>query len=191
METILAFFYHFFSFQCPFEFCECQLSNEERLKHEQHGKALQPCAFRRRITFADSLLHIQSSLSALIDDLHISTRNLGIPLEEAFSCSKSYCDSLGFSDDQFRQFVSTKVHMPFEKMCSFDQMLAQTSPPQPSDFKSVLRGVDSISPSDHQVFCKMWTTFNCNNLVDIVQLYGIADVGKSLRSSQPAGPRRL
>ena len=168
------------SFQCPFESCECQLSNDERLKHEKHGSALEPCPFRRRIRFADSILHIQSSLSALIDDLHISARTLETPVETAFSCSKSYCDSLGFSDEQFHQFISTKVNMPFEKMCSFDQMLATTSPPPPSDFKSILRGVDSISPSDHQIFCDMWTRFGCNNLVDIVQLYAVADVGKSL-----------
>ena len=163
-------------FNCPFSTCECTMSDQQRTDFHKSGKQLQTCAFRRKIRFSDSLLFIPASLSKMIDDLHCSATNEAIPLEKAFPSSKRYCDSIQFTPSQFQLFVSCKIPQPYELCTDYDSLLHQVTPPPPAAFKSVLRGIDTISESDHQVFVEAWETLNCTNLLQMMHLYAIGDI---------------
>ena len=152
------------------------MSEGEREKARKSMNKLKTCPFRRSIRFQDSLMFFQSSLSGLIDDLHVSSKKENLPLKTTFATSKAYCDSLGFSQTQFEKFISVKMPMPYEFLTDYQTMVNTTSPPPPSAFKSTLRGVDEITTAEHEIFVSMWNTLGCQNLLDILHLYSVADV---------------
>ena len=165
-----------FRFSCPLESCECRLSDKERQEKEKSTLNFKSCPYRRSIRFQDSLLFFQASLSSMIDDLHIASKREGLPLEAAFPTSKHFCDSWNFTNEQFEKFVSVKCPMPYEYCTDYESLVNTTTPPPPSAFKSTLRGIEEISPAEHNTFVSMWTTLGCSNLLDLMHLYAIGDV---------------
>ena len=89
-------------FSCLRDLCSCRLSKKDRDVKLLNGHAMPPaCPFKRRVKFCDSILLIQSSLAEIINNMHIGIQKDGIPLEKAFQCTKTYCDSQQYSREQF------------------------------------------------------------------------------------------
>ena len=156
------------------------MSDEQRSTYETQGRPLEPCPYRRKLRFNDSLLHIQTSVASLVDDLHLAVKSEGLSIPEAFPTSKEYCDSIGFTREQFELFVSTKMSMPYELCQTYEQMRLQTSPPSRESFTSILRGIDSISEEEHSAFVDTWNRLGISSLLQLMTLYAIGDVGKVL-----------
>ena len=160
-------------FSCPRDVCECNLTLKERKQWEKDGKTYTTCPFRRKVKFSDTLSFFPNSLASIIDDLHISSKKENISLADAFSTSKTYCDSESFTDIQFQAFVQSKIQIPYELISNFDTLVSQTTPPEPHQFASALRGTNTISLEEHQNFCDIWNLFKCESLLDIMKIYSI------------------
>ena len=118
---------------------------KERQSRKERGQQIDDCPFKRKILLRDTIAHVPAPLADIIDNMHIAVQKEKIPLDVAFSASKSFCDSRGFTEVQFHQFISQKVPMPFEFCTSYEKLINQTTPPKREDFKSTLRGIETIS----------------------------------------------
>ena len=118
---------------------------KERQSRKERGQQIDDCPFKRKIVLRDTIAHVPAPLADIIDNMHIAVQKEKIPLDVAFSASKSFCDSRGFTEVQFHQFISQKVPMPFEFCTSYEKLINQTTPPKREDFKSTLRGIETIS----------------------------------------------
>ena len=134
------------------------------------------CPYRRNIVFTDSLMFIQSSLAKMIDDLHIASDKEAIPLSQSFSCSKRYCDTVGFTTEQFERFIKNKLPIPYEFCTDYLSMVNQTTIPVRSSFRSILRGIEEITIEEHADFSAAWHDLGCANLLDLMLVYSVADV---------------
>ena len=163
-------------FRCPYFSCSCQLNARERHERREKGVKLDECPFKRRVVLRDTIGHIQAPLSDIIDNMHTAVQKESIPLDVAFSASKTFCDSRGFTETQFQQFISQKIPMPFEFCTSYEKLVNQTVPPKREDFRSTLRGIDAIPEDEYQVFTDMWHTLNVKSLWDFMMIYNIAGI---------------
>ena len=66
--------------------------------------------------------------------------------------------------------------MPFEMYTDFQTMADTTSPPSRSSFRSILRGIEEISVDEYNIFLLMWQELGCRSLLDMTNLYAVADV---------------
>ena len=164
-------------FSCPEQYCTCRMSLNERQKAKMKGEKVFNCPFRYFLKFVDSALFIPSSLSSIIEDMHIAREREGIPLTSMFEKTHDYAMSQNLSYKQFVSLTSAKMIMPHEFTQDFHR-LSRTKLSDLSDrklFASVLKGTTEITEEQMSVFRRNWKVLKCNTLLDLYKYYNAVD----------------
>ena len=165
-----------FQFNCPFEgSCPCSIPNHARKESRLKGEKSASCPFERKIKMVDALLFTQSSLQSMVTDVHESIEKRGVSLEEAFPSMYNYAQDHNFSPEMFQLSIQAKMDFPYELCSDWDLMSSYTSPPPPEAFASTLRDSAGLTDFEHREFCKIWHTFNIDNLTTLLRIYNIWD----------------
>ena len=153
------------------------MSLDERQKAKMKGEKIFNCPFRYSLKFVDSALFIPSSLSSIIEDMHVARKNEKIPLKAMFEKTYDYAMSQNLSYKQFVSLTSAKMIMPHEYTQDF-RRLSQTKLNDLSDrklFASVLKGTTEITEEQMSVFRSNWKVLKCNTLLDLYKYYNAVD----------------
>ena len=164
-----------FKFACPYRVCVCKMSRVKAREQRLQGKKVDACPFQRRIRFLDSCLITQSSLSAMIDDLHRVRASRSASIENTFPCTYRYAQTQGFSTQQFHAIAKGKFHMPYEICSSAAVMRSITSPPAANAFASALRGSTGLSNDEMDEFNEIWRVLNISDLFHLQTIYVACD----------------
>ena len=164
-----------FKFACPFRFCVCATPRATVREQRLQGKKTKTCPFQRRIRFLDSCLITQSSLSAMIDDLHRVRTSRNASVEDMFPCTYRYAQTQGFSARQFLAIAKGKFYMPYEICSSAAVMRNITSPPAARSFASALRGSAGLSDDEMNEFNEIWRVLNITDLFHLQTIYVACD----------------
>ena len=156
-----------FAFTCPEERCSHVLSPEQRANNTAAGKPNPHCPMRRKVRLIDTISFLPFSLSTIIEDCHNACEAENLQLSQVFSCSKEFCTSQSYSDDQFLSFIRHKLAMPYEMISSFEALESVKSPPDKSQFASTLRGSTGISDQEYNHFVSVWKSLNIENLTQV------------------------
>ena len=166
-----------FKFCCYEQYCSCRMSLDERQKAKMKGEKIFNCPFRYSLKFVDSALFIPSSLSSIIEDMHVARKKEKIPLRAMFEKTYDYAMSQNLSYKQFVSLTSAKMIMPHEYTQDF-RRLSQTKLNDLSDrklFASVLKGTTEITEEQMSVFRSNWKVLKCNTLLDLYKYYNAVD----------------
>lgn len=107
--------------------------------------------------FLDTMSFLPSSLAQLSSDLSQTDHEYKI-------LKQTYLNDGGIDD------ILKKGFFPYEYCTSYTKMKDTLSLPPIQAFKSVLSET-TIKPSDHAFAQRMWTKFQCENLIDYAELY--------------------
>ena len=135
------------------------------------------CPFRYHLRFIDSANFVPSSLSGIIDDMHIARKKEGIPLTSMFQKTYDYAMSQNLDYNQFVCLTSSKMTMPHEYSEDFNR-LSRTKLSDLSDkklFASVLKGTEEITDEQMNIFQSNWRILKCNTLLDLYKYYNAVD----------------
>ena len=160
-------------FQCPLENCSCTYTQEQKLTFMKNNIPIQPCFYKKRILFKDSLMLIAQPLDKLITSAHEAANKEKIPIAKVFASSKLFCDKKGYSEELFKTFISCKIPCPYELAKSYEFMKNFTQMPQKHHFASILRDTHAASDEQYQIFAKMWTDLGITNLLEFFIIYNI------------------
>lgn len=164
-----------FKFKCPFRQCVCAIPRRVREQTRVDGIKADACPFQRRVRFLDSCLITQSSLSAMIEDLHRVAASTNLSTKDAFPHTYRYAQTQGFSKEQFLAIARGKFHMPYEICSSAAVMRGITSPPAPEQFASVLRGTTKLTGIQMREFNEIWRILDIQDLFDLQRIYVACD----------------
>ena len=164
-----------FRFTCPFELCTCQMSRVEREHLKLEGNPVRPCPFARKVRFFDTFLFTNCSLDKMITGLHEARNREGLALDQVFYSTVQYARSLNLSPRQTEILISKKLKMPFESLTTVEAMIAQTTCPPASYFKSVLKGEEGLTTEEMNDFKKVWDECNVQNLYQLFTWYNVLD----------------
>ena len=164
-----------FRFTCPFEICTCQMSRVEREHLKLEGTPVRPCPFARKVRFFDTFLFTNCSLDKMIAGLHEARNREGLALDQVFYSTVRYARSLNLSPRQTEILISKKLKMPFESLTTVEAMIAQTTCPPASYFKSVLKGEKGLTTEEMNDFKKVWDECNVQNLYQLFTWYNVLD----------------
>ena len=156
-----------FSFECPQEFCNHNLTKAQRDANKLAGVQTSHCPMKRKIRLYDTVSFLPFSLSKIIENAHDASSNEGLPLSEVFSSSKSFCDAEQYTEEQFMSFIKCKLELPFELITDFHTMNSITTPPPRHHFASTLRGTTEISTESYNHFLHIWQTLQITNLTEV------------------------
>lgn len=164
-------------FECVFgKNCICKMGKEERKDMRLRGEYTPSCCFERSLVFKDVLLFTNTSLSKMIDDLHIVRKKEGMSLKQTFPNSYTWCKKQGFEEEAITTILSSKADMPYEFIKSFSFAESVKEPPEPAAFKSILRNSDGLNEEQHRDFITMWNAMKVQNLGIMLKNYNLLDV---------------
>ena len=126
--------------------------------------------------FRDSLNLIGFSLEAIISSIHESKIKKELPLDNLFSSSKVFCNSMKYSQEQFEIFTLGKIPFPHSLITSYKDLSDITEIPPASAFGSDLRNTTTATSEVYNLFVKTWRNLDCQNLLRFLEIYNIADV---------------
>ena len=155
--------------------CICKVSKEKRKDMRLRGEYTPTCPFERQLVFKDVLLFTNTSLSSMIEDLHIVREKEGLTLKQTFPNSYRWCKRQGFEEEAITTILSSKADMPYEYISSFSFAESVKEPPEPSAFKSILRNSDGLNAEQHRDFISMWNAMKVENLSTMLKYYNILD----------------
>ena len=159
-------------FSCPYDagLCTCKMSKEEKEHEKAAGRILRPCPFKRRILMADSYLFLSFSLDKIIHEVNNAQIKENLSRETAFPCTMNFLHSQNFTEDQIALVLKKKISIPYEHLTSFES-LTQTTMPTPEQFKSILRGTESLKPQEYEDFEEIWKKLAIPDLFTLLRLY--------------------
>ena len=164
-----------FQFSCCFKDCVCQRSKQQLTESRLKGERRSSCPFDRKIKISDTFLMVSSSLGAMIEDVHESSSIRELSLEQSFPNTFQYCLTQGYSKETFEILIQSKMSFPYEFALSWEQMERQTTPPEPTAFKSLLRGTEYLPQNEYEEFVKTWNLLGVNSLAQLAMVYNIVD----------------
>ena len=169
-----------FQFVCPLGWrCPaCSLNKTARAKLRQKGVIPPLCDYARKIVFIDSCSHMKTSLASLVTDLHKVGKSSGQPLSELFSSTYAFAREMGWDDEQFKAFVSTKMKFPFRLCTSIESLKQWTSVPPKEFFLDKLSNRTHATAEDeenYQSFCFIWGKLQFQNLLQCCWVYSLGD----------------
>ena len=119
----------------------------------------------------DSLAHLPSALSKLMDNLRNS--NHSFPILKQAELLKNENGTL---DDLKFKVSMRKGVFPYEACESISQMKNTPTLPKKEDFTSHLGGKSHITDSDYKFACQVYDLFECSSLFSYCMLYMYIDV---------------
>ena len=114
----------------------------------------------------DSLMFLPSSLSSLVEDLK-TQKNVSFDILDQLGLYKK-------DEPEKKKLLLRKGVFPYEYCESISQMRECVSLPPQSVFYSKLTN-SNISDEDYVHAQKVWSAFNCQNLIDYMELYCVTD----------------
>merc|ERR1711911_389408 len=86
-----------------------KLVKKKRKDMRLRGEYTPTCPFERQLVFKDVLLFTNTSLSSMIEDLHIVREKEGLTLKQTFPNSYRWCKRQGFEEEAITTIVSSKA----------------------------------------------------------------------------------
>ena len=175
-----------FMFNCLRTDCRgCRYKKEQQL-NSKRTTYIETCVFSRSVKCIDTMCIVGSGLDRAVQDMKLASSKDKIPLQETFKHTYDYARDRGLNHNQALEYCTTKLPMPFtEHFRSVEHLKAVKSPPLITSFRNELSNSDrDISETQYQSFIDAWSTFQCENLLQLV--------GKqSLDQSSKQSPSRL